>query len=206
MKFNFKKNNKGNFKKGMSYVELIVVISIFFIMSAVVLVRNNDFEKRIEVQNLTNQIALKIVQTQKDALSGIGSTSFFGYDLIGNPIKPSYGIYFNINESNNSFIYFADYDNSGLFEKSNGEMIGNKIEISKGNKIEGINASSPDCGPNIGLKEINIVFKRPDSMAIIRSGEKIGCTFSEAVINFSDSTNKMKGIVRVFSSGRVQIK
>ena len=54
----------------MTYVELIVVLSIFSVMTSVVLFNYNEFQAKIDIKVLANDIALKIVEAQKSALSG----------------------------------------------------------------------------------------------------------------------------------------
>ena len=64
----------GNYNRGMTYVELIVVLSIFSIMTSVVLFNYGAFQAKVDIKNLASDIALKIVEAQKSALSGKLST------------------------------------------------------------------------------------------------------------------------------------
>ena len=74
---------------GMTYVELIVVLSIFAIMSGVVLFNYGTFQARVQIKNYANDIAMQIVQAQKDAMGGKMPAN--GSFPSG---KPSYGVYF----------------------------------------------------------------------------------------------------------------
>ena len=105
----FKKNKSIGNKRGMTYVELIVVLSIFFIMSGVVLGNYGSFQKKIEIKNLANDIAQTILKAQKDSIAGLNGDSFIA------PSKPSYGIYFDTSDdaAKAQFIYFADKNNAG---------------------------------------------------------------------------------------------
>ena len=120
-KINFRlKLNKKN--RGMSYVELIVVLAIFSIMSGVVLYNYQDFNKGTQIKSLSNDVALKIVETQKLAMSGTlvdperqkkfeEQTGF-----LSEKWRPSYGLFFDSGESK-SFLYFADLDDSAFLSK-----------------------------------------------------------------------------------------
>ena len=51
--------------RGMSYVELIVVLSIFAVLSSVILYNYGEFQAKVDIKNLASDIALQIVQSQK---------------------------------------------------------------------------------------------------------------------------------------------
>ena len=62
----FSKNFKVNkLNKGMTYVELIVVLSIFSIMTSIVLFNYNEFQAKVDIKVLANDIVLNIVEAQK---------------------------------------------------------------------------------------------------------------------------------------------
>ena len=46
----------------MTYIELIVVLSIFAVMSSVVIFNYGLFQARIDIKNLASDIALKFVE------------------------------------------------------------------------------------------------------------------------------------------------
>ncbi|KKQ07855.1 MAG: hypothetical protein US18_C0006G0001, partial [Parcubacteria group bacterium GW2011_GWB1_36_5] len=50
--------------RGMTYVELIVVLSIFAVMSSIVLFNYGEFQAKVDIKNLASDIALKIVEAQ----------------------------------------------------------------------------------------------------------------------------------------------
>ena len=64
---NFKKLQKN---KGMTYVELIVVLSIAGIIASISLFNYKDFQDRVDMKNLASDIASKIVEAQKNSISG----------------------------------------------------------------------------------------------------------------------------------------
>src|SRR5438045_1959211 len=57
--------------RGVTFLELIVVISIFAIISTTVLLRFSIFSTSVSLQNLAQDIALKIEQAQNASINGV---------------------------------------------------------------------------------------------------------------------------------------
>ena len=49
---------------GMTYIELIVVLSIFAVMTSIVLFDYGGFQAKVDIKNLASDVALQIVQAQ----------------------------------------------------------------------------------------------------------------------------------------------
>ncbi len=191
---NFKLKIK-NYKAGMTYVELIVVLGIFAVMSGVVLFNYKGFQAKIDIKNLASDIALKIVEAQKSAINGklyAGASASW---------KPAYGVYFDLTADTKSFIYFADFStmNNNLFEGSNctGECLSN-ISITKGNFISSITAAG--CS---GTTSLSIVFTRPDSSANMKTNTL--CTPTSADIIITSPTASTNATIKLYPSGRIQV-
>ncbi|MEI8174704.1 MAG: type II secretion system protein [bacterium] len=108
---------------GMTYVELIVVLSIFAVMSSIVIFNYGQFQAKVDIKNLASDIALKIVEAQQSTMSGKLNSGVSMIDW-----KPSYGVYFNLTVNptnidntdgsiayNKKFNYFVDKDNSKTY-------------------------------------------------------------------------------------------
>ena len=97
--------NKLQKNRGMTYVELIVVLSIAALLSSVSLFNYKLFQDKVEMKTLASDVALKITEAQKASISGklpvLGAYPTW---------RPSYGIYFPQQVSpvtnNKSFYYF----------------------------------------------------------------------------------------------------
>ena len=111
MKTNFKNLIKN--QNGFTFIELIVVISIFAIMSGVVIFKFDDFSSNITLQNLSHDIALRIKKAQNEAIFGQSNTigqQNFGVSYTGeyaDRYAPTYGIHFSP-DNNKQFTFFAD--------------------------------------------------------------------------------------------------
>src|ERR1035437_133485 len=143
---------------GMSYIELIVVLSIFAVISSVVIFNYGDFQAKVDIKNLASDIALQVVQAQKSSMSGLLSTL-----TPVSPWKPSYGVYFDMTLPK-QFIYFVDLNNAYGYEP--GETL-NTISITKNNYIYRIDkCTNITCTSPSSVSAFSVVFKRPDSSAI----------------------------------------
>lgn len=191
--------------KGMTYVELIVVLSIFSIMTSIVLFNYGAFQQKVDIKVLANDIASKIVEAQKAALSG--ALPLRDYTIVPN-WKPSYGLYFDSSTSNNkNFIYFADldqlgdYTDSGSCNSTTDECLDN-IVITKNNSISKIDTY---LGPNnTEITNLTVIFKRPNSGAMLYSDGTLLSNFDYVQITITSSSG-INAYIRIYPSGRIQI-
>lgn len=217
----FSKNFKVNkLNKGMTYVELIVVLSIFSIMTSIVLFNYNEFQAKVDIKVLSNDIALKIVEAQKSASSGK-----LPIQTVSTTWAPSYGIYFNTSGTiqsadSKNFIYFAntidslnhDYNDLSCSlppTTSSGECL-EKFNITKGSSIsrldvfyqDGTSTVSPASPPT----DFTVTFTRPNSGANIKSTFSFTSAISYIQVTISSSrTSSIKSYIKIYPSGRIQI-
>jgi type II secretory pathway pseudopilin PulG len=226
------KSNNNKKSSGMTYIELIVVLGIFSLMATVLLFKYSDFGKQVDLQNLSQDIALEVVHAQKISLSGLQpSFGSAGYNLVPsntNPWKPAYGVYFNTanppdlssNQANPSqFITFVDgvqnrdYDEldcnpTGTPDEKGDQECIDVIDLARGDKITNICvADNTECDDLSNLpgnaNDISVVFTRPDSSAfIVDDSDHI--VLNKAVISISDQDGTFARHVIIFASGRIE--
>lgn len=205
----FFKNLKFNkLNRGMSYVELIVVLSIFAVISTVATFNFGSFQGKVDIKNLTTDIALKIIEAQKSSLSGTLPPPA-QRALIGESWKPSYGLYFNLLPSlpvdSTSLIYFTDINQNEVFNGAacDGECL-EKITITRGNTISNLDVFYIN-GTSAALDDLTITFARPDSRAIMKSSDLSGSlAVSYTQIKIS-SPKGITNIIKIYPSGRIQV-
>jgi len=200
-----------NLVSGFTYVELIVVLSIFAMMTSLVLFNYSAFQNKVDIKVLASDIALKIVQAQKDAMNGRWNN-----DAPSGDWKPSYGVDFKV--SNTNFIYFADtsvvnmyYDDFDSFPSScpQGECL-ELIGIKKGNVISELRAFDAYFNDISLLNDLSINFTRPNSKAVFYSDginvEDSGpVSFVQITVSSPVGSNQATACIQVYSSGRVQV-
>jgi len=189
--------------RGMTYVELIVVLSIFATMSAVVMFNYGRFQARVDVKNLASDIALKISEAQKSSASGVLPATGAPYDSW----KPSYGVYFD-SSNLKDFAYFinsinsADNNYDGTLIACNGECM-EKVTLTKNYEIKTIEScnSNDSCSPISG--GLSITFKRPDVRAnfVDSGGNPIDTNYVKITVGTSDT----KSVIKLSTAGRIQI-
>lgn len=104
------------YTRGVTFLELIIVISIFGIMSSIVLFRYSDFNAGINLTNTVQEIALRIQQAQSDAINGAipkyvvnPSSQITDQNPVLDNWRSTYGVYFSVSQKD-KFIYFFDRD------------------------------------------------------------------------------------------------
>lgn len=190
--------------RGMSYVELIVVLSIFSAMTSVALFNYGTFQAKIDIKNLASDIALKIVEAQKSALSGALNLN------AGVNWKPSYGVFFNLAWDNRSFIYYADLNNDiGLasYDCSGTDECIARISITNNNSISGLSVYYQNDPTAYSLPDLTIDFTRPNAGAVIRS-TPIPVPPASPIDYVQINITSPKGAaaqIKVYPSGRIQV-
>jgi len=165
----FKNFHKIKYNRGVTLIELVVVITIFMVISGIAIFNYGDLNSSMSLQNLADDIALSVRRTQGYAIGvrGYGGTFVDGY-----------GIHFTSNPdisqlytgSNKSFVLFAEitpnkkYDYSA-YDKCGSPKIDNEC-------IEVLNITSTDKISEIFLDNdavaisptstVDVLFNRPN--------------------------------------------
>lgn len=194
------KNKKG----GFTIIELLVTISIFVILTGIVIFSYANFNSNILLTNLAYDTALTVRQAQNYGINIKGfndSAKFVPYGVHFNMINPK------------SFILFADIDYDINNPDSQTLFTGNpavckvdegcisKYNIKRGNYISKIciqNGSNCD-----EVNKLDILFKRPNPEAII-FGDNMKKN-NTAIITLSSIDGKIKE-VEIHPNGLIQVK
>jgi len=195
--------------RGMTYIELIVVLGIFSVLSSVAIYNYGQFQDKVDIKNLASDIALKIVKAQKASLSGQ-----LPKVAVPSNWKPAYGVYFKLISpgSNKSLIYFADVDqgydyDDGTFCASpgTGECV-EKINITKGNVISDLSVyyiGNP-TPTSLAGSDLTVTFSRIRSGGVFQSSGSLGANIDYVQISIL-SPRGSTSLVKIYPSGRVQI-
>ena len=217
MKIFFKKNNKSfkNSKKGFTLVELLITISIFVILTGVVLFNQKSFDSTILIKNLAYDIALTIRQAQT-----------YGVNVKESQVEgkfSSYGVYFDLNADggNQKFVFFsdngadvADGKQTGAPDmKFNGSMdcpsddveCVQKYSIKKNFYISNIcaRAGSGDCDT---ADQLTLYFQRPNPDAYIFLDNNTSSPKNYAEVTISSTDGAASSTVVVTSVGQIYVK
>ncbi|MCI0619672.1 type II secretion system GspH family protein [Candidatus Wolfebacteria bacterium] len=186
-------------RAGFTLVELLVVISIFTIISLVVLFKNTQFNSQIILSNLAYDVALSIREAQVYGLSVREATPGSG------SFEYAYGVHFS---SDNSSVYqlFIDQDENDRFTGS-GETL-NTYTLRSGFFIPrfcGANGAVENCSDDTvtPITGLSVIFRRPDPESLIT--DNTGAQYGTASI-FVESPGGTQRMVLVQSSGQIAVE
>ncbi len=163
-------------KAGFTLIELMVVLAIMTILTAVFLFQQQKFDSSTLLRTLGYSIALSVRQAQ------LYGSSVRQFDTTANGFQYSYGIYFS--NSTAQYTLFADVNGDKVYSGS-GEKVQTFV-LSPGYTIAkvcgiGVNGTDQSCipsgsgvgnGTNIG--SLTIYFKRPDPRRAVLRHKYLG--------------------------------
>lgn len=188
-------------RKGFSLVELLVVLSIFIVISSVVLFSQNKFSSDTNITNLAYEIALVARNAQSYGLSIKASNG------VGVLTDYAYGIYFAPGLPLSSFTLFYDQNNNRVYDAL-GDIKINTYLVQNGNEISSIcfNNSSTDCTGTTGDYS-NITFLRPNPNANIRAYIGGGPVLKTSVeITVRSALKDRTKTVQITNTGQISVK
>jgi type II secretory pathway pseudopilin PulG len=183
---------------GMTYVELIVVLGIYAVMSSIIMFNHRAFQDRVDIKSLASDIGLQVVEAQKSSMSG-------KLPITGAPSttwKPSYGVYFDT-ALPKQFIYFVDLDNDNTYDGGN-ELI-NLINITKDNYIDKIEPCQSISTCFTGPSKLAIRFKRPASEAFFADENGATVNIPQYARITVKSPQSAIAFIKIYKNGRIQI-
>jgi prepilin-type N-terminal cleavage/methylation domain-containing protein len=205
---------------GFSLIELLVVVSIFFIITTIALFKQSKFSSDILITNTAYDVALAIRQAQ---VYGVGSKQS-GSDTLEDRRK-SYGISFSYRESDSDtkFIMFSEspYDDLGKSYRS----LYDATDTDHYTEVEPFSLKREQkiadfCGRNIGelwecaystaagdINRLNIAFIKPNLNPVIKPDIDGGggSQYDEAKIIVQSSLGDKCRTIYVNSVGQITV-
>jgi len=212
---------------GITLIELIVVLGIFSVISAILVFNYSNFRTNISIRNLAQEVGLAIRKAQAFA------TSVRGVDLSQTNTRnyPGFGISFQVGTpivKNNvadekEFILFTDIVREGDTQANNlydAPVTGTCGTVQESNEcLEKFNITSSDkisrlCTYSYGGTEdcsrtrVNVVFKRPNPDAVICIPQAAsGCDTSASNLRIElESAGGIKRSVTVWNTGQISVE
>src|SRR3954470_23096081 len=96
------------FNMGFTLIEVIIVISIFAIMSGILIANYRKFGGSLDITNLVYDVALSVREAQTYGIAVKSNTA--------NTFNVAYGIHFDTAVPNSYFI-FSDDNNNGHYDQ-----------------------------------------------------------------------------------------
>ncbi|KKS45221.1 hypothetical protein A3I25_02050 [Candidatus Nomurabacteria bacterium RIFCSPLOWO2_02_FULL_42_17] len=185
--------------RGVTIIEILVVLAIFAIISGVVFFNFRGFNDVMYLERLTHDIASQIEEAKRAAISGEDPASFSGIcSSTSKPCKPSYGVHFDQSASPNIISYFRDQDNNSSFDDPN-ELI-RAFNPPTGYSIEDICFDGNAVCPS---NELTVVFTRPFPDAALSSPSGPISNMAEIKVISPDG---YKRTIAVYITGQVSVR
>lgn len=188
--------------RGFSLLELLVVMSIFSVISLIVLANHSRFNSSVLLGSLAYKIALSVREAQVYGLSVRGQSTSF---------QVGYGVHF---AGGTTYTLFADMDGNKMYDTiaDNGfpaDVIVKAYTLSQGHLISdfcGIQVSGTrQCAVGSVITYLDVVFLRPDPDASMVSNIFAPpSSYSSAEITVSSPQGSTRKVT-VASTGQVSV-
>lgn len=183
------------FLRAFSLIELLVAVSIFLVISTVILANHSRFNSSVLLGSLAYDVALSIREAQ---VFGLSVRQF------GSGFQVGYGVHFT---NSNTYVFFVDVNANKKYDEATDSIV-RTYTLSRGHTFQrfcgtnsiGIEKCSDSASP---ITHLDIVFLRPDPDAVISSSEP-GVYSSGRVIVTSPSGDTRT--VQIASTGQISVQ
>lgn len=204
--FRFMDNGIHNIRKelltGFTLIELTVTVSIFLIVSTIILANYPAFSQRLALNRTAQEIALSFRKAQTFALAVRGFESQF----------KGYGVWFS-REKDDSFVFFTDFSPEDQqfthgpigenFCEANNECV-DEFLIQTSARIMDLCKNKGIEGWTCGLDSVEVVYTRPDPIITLRADSLTGDVSNIGVV--IRSPRGVERTIVVWSTGQVTIE
>lgn len=183
---------------GFTMVEIVVILAIITILSAVVLFNFTGFNEGAVLNRSVRELSLAIRRAQNMSLS-------VTQIIVGMPpvprIPPAIGIQFTKNQS--IYTLFADLEPRDNKYSDAGEKIGADEIFQRNIKISDLTDDK-----NTSYNRINILFTAPEATIIFSDTNGINLTSSVSAVNIKLQTpsGQLTKTITVRTSGQISVK
>jgi prepilin-type N-terminal cleavage/methylation domain-containing protein len=185
-------------RQGFTLIELVICITIFAIMTALLVAKYGTFNQSVLLTDLAYDTAITIRTAQTYGL---------GVQQQGSSFQSAYGVDFSTASPANKLTLFADVDGNGVY--NSGDIPESFYTITRGAVISGF--CFVDGCPTSSIysndTQLDITFKRPNPNAVICStnGGTVTCGRSYAAIFIKGTDGSTRQVI-VRSTGQVSIQ
>ena len=188
--------------RGFSTIDILVSMTIFVVMVAVLLASHRRFQSSILITNITYEMALAVREAQVFSL---------GARALGGDFDTGYGVHFDRTTPTRFFI-FADTNDNLAYDVGIDQTI-DEFTLTEGNRITAVcasNGSQSNCSTSSGSQQIgtlDVVFKRPDPDArLVVSGCGTCFTpFASAHVEITSPQGRVRRIL-VTNTGQISVQ
>lgn len=143
--------------RGFTLIEMIVVVGILVVITAITLANQGRFGERILLRNLAYDVALTFHEAQVYGISArrIANSAF----------STGHGIAIDMSTPN-AMTRFADVNSNNIYDNPSSEFAGT-YQFSRAYRVETICAETASGSEQCGLQNLYVTFHRPEPDAIV---------------------------------------
>ena len=195
---NFQSNK--SFKRGVTLIELMVVIAIMVVLTGAVLLRQRTFENTILLRNTAYEFALSVREAQAYGVSVRRDTA--------DVVSGRYGIYVSLNSPESTILY-SDGDENNMYSAGEDRQTNifptpfrvNNICVTLASGTE----ECDDSGSTIISLEVLFIRPNPDArLYVVRSAGGLE-SVSKAKVSIGTPENKNVDVI-ISSLGQVSVQ
>lgn len=187
--------------KGFTLIELLVSITIFTIMTGIVLAKYNTYNTNAPFANASEDIVLALRQAQVYGAGSKGNTVSCG---TGNQFECSYGVYFSTSVAEkNGLTIFVDTNKDRIFTP------GTDSVVERIRWINSISISSLSCPGSVGTcsSVISVTFRRPNPDAFIDDTvPSPSNSYESASIALTNAYSGKTAVVTISKAGQISLQ
>lgn len=179
---------------GFTLLELLVVMGIMLVITALILARHSQFNGTVLLRNLSYSVALSIRQAQVYGLSGRS---------VGGIAATRFGVYFTV-ANPTQYVLFTDQDNDGAYDTGEDVEV---FTLGSGYAISNLCANTGVVEKCSGLGDIDrlvIMFTRPNPDARFIT-DITNETYVDATVTLLSSQGATRDIV-VTTTGQIAVQ
>lgn len=186
----YKNKNTKNYSKGVTLIEMMVVLAIFGILLSIVVFNYNKFTDDTVLTNMAYEVALSVREAQLFGTAVKGQTSEFGHPV---------GLYFT--QNSDSYVLFID-NNDLKFNSP--DTTYNTLTLLRKITISGLKISSSGyCGGS--LSSAVVLFKRPDVEPYVGTNSSDAEKYKKLQIQLITKGGKSKYVI-INEVGSIEVK
>ena len=179
---------------GFTLVELLVVVGIMVVITAMILARYSQFNGVVLLRNLAFDVGLSIREAQVYSISGKGGTG---------GAATRFGLYATISTPNQYFV-FQDSNNNTAYDS--GEAV-QTFTMRSGYAVQSMCATRTDsverCTSTGDFTSLTITFIRPDPDATIKTG--LSETYTKATITLVSPSGATRYVI-ITNTGQISVQ